>query len=74
MISAAKENIINQSEIETFKMVKKKVNDQFERSYLTQLLMVYNGDIVNASKKAGKSRTAFWNLLKKQNLSPKQFR
>ncbi len=73
-INAAKENIMNQSEIETFNVAKKKVNDLFERSYLTQLLAVCKGDIVSASKKAGKSRTAFWNLLKKQNLSPKQFR
>jgi DNA-binding NtrC family response regulator len=73
-INTAKENIINQSEIETFNMAKKKVNDLFEKSYLTQLLAVYKGDMVRASKTAGKSRTAFWNLLKKQNLSPKQFR
>ncbi len=73
-INAAKESIINQSEIETFNVAKKKVNDLFEKSYLTQLLSVYKGDMVRASKIAGKSRTAFWNLLKKQNLSPKQFR
>jgi len=72
-INAVKEKIINQSEIETFSVAKKKVNDLFEKTYLTQLLAVYKGNIVNASKKAGKSRTAFWNLLKKQNLSPKQF-
>ena len=73
-LNAVKEEIINQSEIETFNVAKKKVNDLFEKSYLTQLLAVYKGDMVSASKKAGKSRTAFWNLLKKQNLSPKQFR
>ncbi|KHE93432.1 MAG: sigma-54 dependent transcriptional regulator [Candidatus Scalindua rubra] len=73
-LNAVKEKIINQSEIETFNVAKKKVNDLFEKTYLTQLLRVCKGDMVNASKKAGKSRTAFWNLLKKQNLSPKQFR
>jgi len=73
-INAVKEKIINQSEIETFNVAKKKVNDLFEKTYLTQLLSMYKGDMVSASKKAGKSRTALWNLLKKQNLSPKQFR
>ncbi len=73
-INAVKEKIINQSEIESFNVAKKKVNDLFEKTYLTQLLSVYKGDMVSASKKAGKSRTAFWNLLKKQNLSPRQFR
>ncbi|GAX60157.1 response regulator [Candidatus Scalindua japonica] len=73
-INAVKEKIINQSEIETFNVAKKKVNDLFEQSYLTQLLIACKGDMVSASKRAGKSRTAFWNLLKKQNLSPKQFR
>jgi two-component system response regulator GlrR len=73
-LNAVKEKIINQSEIESFNVAKKKVNDLFEKSYLTQLLAVCKGDMVSASKKAGKSRTAFWNLLKKQNLSPKQFR
>jgi DNA-binding NtrC family response regulator len=73
-INAVKEKIINQSEIESFNVAKKKVNDLFEKTYLTQLLAVYKGDMVSASKKAGKSRTAFWNLLKKQNLSPRQFR
>lgn len=73
-LNAVKEKTINQSEIETFNVAKKKVNDLFEKTYLTQLLAVCKGDMVSASKKAGKSRTAFWNLLKKQNLSPKQFR
>jgi len=73
-LNAVKEKIINKSEIESFNVAKKKVNDLFEKTYLTQLLSMYKGDMVSASKKAGKSRTAFWNLLKKQNLSPKQFR
>jgi DNA-binding NtrC family response regulator len=73
-INVVKEKITNQSEIETFNVARRKVYDLFEKSYLTQLLTVYKGDMVSAAKKAGKSRTALWNLLKKQNLSPKQFR
>ncbi len=73
-INVVKEKIANQSEIETFNVARKKVSDLFEKSYLTQLLTLYKGDMVKAAEQAGKSRTALWNLLKKQNLSPKQFR
>ena len=73
-INVVKEKIINQSEIDTFNDARKKVYDLFEKAYLTQLLTLYKGDMVKAAEKAGKSRTALWNLLKKQNISPKQFR
>ncbi len=73
-LNDVKEKINNQSQSETFNEARKRVCDLFEKSYLTQLLSTYKGDMVSAAKKAGKSRTALWNLLKKQNLSPKQFR
>lgn len=60
--------------LEYFKSAKKEIIDSFEQNYLIQLLTEYRGDVVTAAKKAGKSRTALWNLLKKNNLSPKQFR
>ena len=60
--------------LEYFKVAKKKVINSFEKSYLIQLLREYKGNVVSAAKKAGKSRTALWNLLKKYNISPKQFR
>ncbi|GJQ57544.1 MAG: sigma-54-dependent Fis family transcriptional regulator [Candidatus Scalindua sp. AMX11] len=62
------------SEIESFNVARKKINDIFERSYLTTILTACKGDMVRASKRAGKSRTSLWNLLKKHDLSPKQFR
>ncbi len=73
-LNTVKERIINKTEIETFNVAKKEVYDLFEKSYLSQLLTLYKGDMVKAAEKAGKSRTALWNLLKKQNISPKQFR
>ncbi len=73
-INVVKEKTFNQSEIDTFNDARKKVYDLFEKSYLSQLLTLYKGDMVKAAEKAGKSRTALWNLLKKQNISPKQFR
>ncbi|MDR4505823.1 MAG: sigma-54 dependent transcriptional regulator [Candidatus Scalindua sp.] len=62
-----------EADLELFKVAKQKAIDAFEKLYLTKLLTKYTGDIVSASVKAGKSRTAFWNLLRKHNLSPKQF-
>ena len=56
------------------KVAKKKIINDFEKTYLTQLLTEFRGDMPSAARKAGKSRTALWNLLKKHNLSPKQFR
>jgi len=61
-------------DLEYFKEAKKKAIDAFEKTYLTHLLEDHRGDVVNAARRAGKSRTALWNLLKKHNLLPKQFR
>jgi transcriptional regulator with PAS, ATPase and Fis domain len=61
-------------QMEGFNLAKKRVINSFERSYLVRLLSKYRGDMVRAAKEAGKSRTALWNLAKKHNLSPKEFR
>ncbi len=61
------------TEIESFKKAKQKNIDEFERSYLTLLMQEYKGDVVNAARKAGKSRTALWNLLSKHRLHPRTF-
>lgn len=58
---------------ECFKTAKQKAVERFERDYLTRLLTRFNGDTVSAARTAGKSRTAFWNLLSKYRLSPRQF-
>lgn len=60
--------------LEYFKSAKQKVVTSFENNYLIRLLTEYRGDVVSAARRAGKSRTALWNLLKKYNLSPKKFR
>lgn len=58
---------------EPFAQAKKKIIHSFERDYLTWLLAQFNGDMVRAAAKAGKSRTALWNLMAKHHLHPKQF-
>jgi DNA-binding NtrC family response regulator len=64
----------NDSELEQLKVAKKKVINSFERIYLIQLRTENKGDVVSSAKRAGKSRTALWNLLKKYIISPKQIR
>ncbi len=57
----------------SFQLAKKRVVDSFEKKYLFKLMKDYRGDVSNAAKHAGTSRTAFWNLLRRHNLSPKDF-
>jgi DNA-binding NtrC family response regulator len=58
---------------ETFAQAKKRMIHSFEREYLTRLLARFNGDMVQAAARAGKSRTALWNLMAKHQLHPNQF-
>ncbi|MCP5051164.1 MAG: sigma-54-dependent Fis family transcriptional regulator [bacterium] len=58
---------------ECFKSAKRKAIESFEKDYLIRLLTEYRGDLIRAAQTAGKSRTAFWNLLAKHRLSPGQF-
>ncbi len=62
------------SDLENFNITKEKVVHSFVTSYLTQLLTEHRGDVVSAARRAGKSRTGLWNLLKKYSISPRQFR
>ena len=61
-------------EIESFKLAKMKAINNFEKSLLIQVLTEHNGSVASAAIKLKKSRTALWNLIKKHNISPKQFR
>ncbi len=47
---------------------------RFERSYLTALLQVHTGSVVNASRAMGVSRQAFYKALERTGLSPDDFR
>ncbi len=61
-------------ELECLREAKEKIIYTFERAYLSQLLTESRGNVASAAKRAGKSRTALWNLLKKHKFSPGQFR
>lgn len=58
----------------SLKTAKIQAMNEFEKSYLVKLLSEHKGNVVAAAKSSGKSRTALWNLIRKHDLSPKQFR
>lgn len=59
---------------ESFDAAKKKVVDSFVQTYFTRLLKEHRGNVASVAKRAGKSRTGLWNLLKKYGINPSQFR
>lgn len=61
------------SEFEPFGEAKQKTIDDFEKNYLTLVMASCRGDVNSAACQAGKSRTAFWNLLARHHLHPRQF-
>ncbi|MGR9072428.1 MAG: sigma 54-interacting transcriptional regulator [Gammaproteobacteria bacterium] len=57
-----------------FCQAKKNVIDQFERTYLTELLAKTNGNVTSAAKLAGKERRAFGKLLLKHGIDKNRYR
>ena len=58
---------------ETIKPLKE-ARDAFERSYLIYLLEICKGKVTKAAEHAGKYRADFYDLLKKHNLNPGDFK
>ncbi len=52
----------------------KNAKESFERNYLIQLIEVTKGNVAQAAKLAGKYRSDVYDLLKKHNLDPNDFR
>jgi two-component system response regulator GlrR len=52
----------------------KNAKENFERSYLRQLLEFTEGNVTQAAKLAGKYRADLYELLKKYSLTPEDFR
>lgn len=57
----------------TLSQVKMAVMQQFERTYLINLLTLHHGNITHAAKAAGKERRTFQRLLSKHQLQRSQF-
>lgn len=58
---------------QSFKQAKKKVVDEFERTYVSQMLAAFGGNISRAAKAARKNRRAFWEIMKKHRIRAQDF-
>jgi two-component system response regulator GlrR len=52
-----------------FQDLKARAIQQFERSYIRQLLLAHGGNITKAAQSARKDRRAFWELMRKHHIS-----
>ncbi|MDH5767650.1 MAG: sigma-54 dependent transcriptional regulator, partial [Nitrospirota bacterium] len=52
----------------------KEARDAFEKGYLINLLEITKGNVSRAAELAGKYRADFYNLLKKHNIKPEDFK
>ena len=52
----------------------KEAKREFEKSYISQMLSLTEGNVSNAAKLAGKYRADFYALLKKHDLNPSEFK
>jgi DNA-binding NtrC family response regulator len=58
---------------ESFQSMKEKVIEEFERAYLSDLLMTHQGNVSKAARAAKKERRAFQRLLQKHGLNRRVF-
>jgi DNA-binding NtrC family response regulator len=59
---------------ESLKNVKAKYVANFERAYIQELLITYQGNISQAAKAAQKNRRAFWQLIRKYGIDVQKFK
>jgi len=80
-VAFARESVIRAKEIvlpkpvpESFQEMKRKLVEQFERTYLQSLLIVSEGNITKAAEAANKNRRAFFELMKKYGIEAERYR
>lgn len=52
----------------------REAKEGFEKDYVIMTLKINKGNVTNAAKLAGKHRTDFYNLIRKYNINPKEFK
>ncbi|HYP00136.1 MAG TPA: sigma-54 dependent transcriptional regulator, partial [Pyrinomonadaceae bacterium] len=65
---------LNLSDEESFRQAKARAVEQFERSYIQQLLLSHKGNISRAAQAARKNRRAFWQLIRKHRIDVEYFK
>jgi DNA-binding NtrC family response regulator len=61
------------AQLQPFNALKRKVIENFERTYLTRLIAEHGGNVSRAARAAGKERRELGKLLKKHRIEPSQF-
>lgn len=59
---------------ENFREARRRILEAFEKAYLIQLLADFHGNVAQAARSAGKSRTSLWNYVKKYSLNPGDYK
>jgi len=59
---------------DSFQAAKARIVEQFERSYIEQILIACDGNITHAAQAAKKNRRALWELMRKHRIEAKRFR
>jgi len=59
---------------ESFRAAKARAVARFEKSYLQKILEIYQGNISQAAKVAGKNRRAFFELIRKHRINVENFK
>jgi len=59
---------------EPFQAAKAKIVTEFERHYIADMLMRYQGNISQAARAAHKNRRAFWQLMRKHEIAAEPYR
>jgi two-component system, NtrC family, response regulator GlrR len=58
----------------TFKEAKSQAVTQFEKQYIQELLSTHQGNISQSAKAAHKDRRAFWELIRKHKIDPRNYK
>lgn len=58
----------------TFKEAKSQAVTRFEKQYIQELLSTHRGNISKSAKAAQKDRRAFWELIRKHKIDPRNYR
>ena len=72
-IKLPKANQSDGSRLDCFRQAKTRAIEQFEFSYLTNILTAHGGNVTQAAKSAGKERRSFQRLLRKHGLKRRAF-
>jgi len=62
------------SPVDSFQAAKARVVQQFERSFIEQLLAAHGGNVTHAALASKKNRRAFFELMRKHSIEPQRFR